>query len=65
MTAKMEKGIQMLLSVTAHDDSQIELKKEIPDYLSVANISPAIDLIAWRKNKEYRLPNWSRACTYK
>ena len=55
----------MLLSVTAHDDSQIELKKEIPDYLSVANISPATDLIAWRKNKEYRLPNWSRACTYK
>ena len=42
-----------------------ELKKELPDYLSVAeDVSSAIDPIAWWKNQEYRLPNWSQACKY-
>ena len=28
------------------------------------DVSPAVDPIAWWKNQEYRLPNWSRAYKY-
>ncbi len=42
-----------------------ELKKELPNYLSVAeDVSSAIDPVAWWRDHEYRLPNWARACKY-
>ena len=42
-----------------------ELKKELPDYLSMAeDVDSAIDPNAWWKDHEYHLPKWSQACKY-